>query len=130
MENELKISAFAISAKGKGMNLDNIYVNGRYLAPGSEEPQVCISKTSHVDFQMYGVCDGENAEDVALKNSPSVLVMQRLQQLQSVLSMDGSISRDKIWSFLCDTNNKIREYQSALGSEGVNSTFAGLFLHK
>ena len=130
MENELKISAFAISAKGKGMNLDNIYVNGRYLAPGSEEPQVCISKTSHVDFQMYGVCDGENAGDVALKNSPSVLVMQRLQQLQSVLSMDGSISRDKIWSFLCDTNNKIREYQSALGSEGVNSTFAGLFLHK
>ncbi len=126
----MKISAFAISAKGKGMNLDNIYVNGRYLAPGSEEPQVCISKTSHVDFQMYGVCDGENAEDVALKNSPSVLVMQRLQQLQSVLSMDGSISRDKIWSFLCDTNNKIREYQSALGSESVNSTFAGLFLHK
>lgn len=130
MDSGLKISAVAISAKGKGMNLDNIYVNGRYLAPGSDEPQVCISKTSHVDFQMYGVCDGENAEDVALKNSPSALVMQRMQQLQSVLSMDGAISRDKIWNFLCETNAKIREYQEAVGSEGVYSTFAGLFLHK
>ena len=130
MDSGLKISAVAISAKGKGMNLDNVYVNGRYLAPGSDEPQVCIRKTSNVDFQMYGVCDGENAEDVALKTSPSAMVMQRMQQLQSVLSMDGAISRDKIWSFLCETNGKIREYQEAVGSEGVNSTFAGLFLHK
>ena len=126
MDSGLKISAVAISAKGKGMNLDNVYVNGRYLAPGSDEPQVCIRKTSNVDFQMYGVCDGENAEDVALKTSPSAMVMQRMQQLQSVLSMDGAISRDKIWSFLCETNGKIREYQEAVGSEGVNSTFAGL----
>ena len=130
MDSGLKISAVAISAKGKGMNLDNVYVNGRYLAPGSDEPQVCIRKTSNVDFQMYGVCDGENAEDVALKTSPSAMVMQRMQQLQSVLSMDGAISRDKIWNFLCETNGKIREYQEAVGSEGVNSTFAGLFLHK
>ncbi len=130
MDSGLKISAVAISAKGKGMNLDNVYVNGRYLAPGSDEPQVCIRKTSNVDFQMYGVCDGENAEDAAIKTSPSAMVMQRMQQLQSVLSMDGAISRDKIWSFLCETNGKIREYQEAVGSEGVNSTFAGLFLHK
>ena len=130
MESGLKISAVAISAKGSGMNLDNIYVNGRYLAPGSEEPQTCIRKTSHVDFQMYGVCDGENIEEVAIKTSPSVLVMQRMQQLQSVLSMDGAISRDKIWNFLCETNTKIRETQKVYGSEGINSTYAGLFLHK
>ncbi|MBQ7916533.1 MAG: SpoIIE family protein phosphatase [Firmicutes bacterium] len=130
MESGLKISAVAISAKGSGMNLDNIYVNGRYLAPGSEEPQTCIRKTSHVDFQMYGVCDGENIEEVAIKTSPSVLVMQRMQQLQSVLSMDGAISRDKIWNFLCETNAKIRESQKVYGSEGINSTYAGLFLHK
>ncbi len=130
MGNNLKVSAVAISSKGKGMNLDNIYVNGRYLAPESGEPQVCISKTSSVDFQMYGVCDGENTEDVSLKSSPSVMVMQRMQQLQSVLSADGAISRDKIWSFLCETNQKVREYQTTVGSEGVTSTFAGLFLNK
>ncbi|MBQ7063473.1 MAG: LysM peptidoglycan-binding domain-containing protein [Firmicutes bacterium] len=130
MENTLKVSAVAISAKGKGMNLDNIYVNGRYLAQDNNEPQALFTKTSSVDFQMYGVCDGENAEDVAIRTSPSVIVMQRMQQLQSVLSIDGAISREKIWNFLYETNGKLREYQAQVGSEGITSSFAGLFLHK
>ncbi|MBQ6239913.1 MAG: SpoIIE family protein phosphatase [Firmicutes bacterium] len=130
MGSELRISAVALSSKGKDMNLDNIYVNGRYLAPDSNEPDVCITKSSNVPLQMYGVCDGDNADGVVLKASPAVTVMQQTQQLQSILSMDGSVSRDKIWNYLCETNSRIRDLQRQAGSENLTSTFAGLFLCK
>ncbi len=130
MGSELRISAVALSSRGKDMNLDNIYVNGRYLAPDSNEPDVCITKSSNVPLQMYAVCDGDNADGVLLKASPAVTVMQQTQQLQSILSMDGSVSRDKIWTYLCDTNSRIRDLQRQAGSENLTSTFAGLFLCK
>ena len=130
MGSELRISAVALSSRGKDMNLDNIYVNGRYLAPDSNEPDVCITKSSNVPLQMYAVCDGDNADGVVLKASPAVTVMQQTQQLQSILSMDGSVSRDKVWTYLCDTNSRIRDLQRQAGSENLTSTFAGLFLCK
>ncbi|MBC8542269.1 SpoIIE family protein phosphatase [Bianquea renquensis] len=130
MDNELKISAFALSVTGDGQNLDNVYVNGRYMTAGTE-PRTSINKVSHVDFQVYGVCDGqaEVAEDQDQAASPAMVVMQRLQRLQSVLAEEGKIEKDRIWQFMVDTNDKMVEYRNSFESDEVGSTFAALFLH-
>lgn len=130
MDNELKISAFALSVTGDGQNLDNVYVNGRYMTAGTE-PRTSINKVSHVDFQVYGVCDGqaEIAEEQEQAASPAMVVMQRLQRLQSVLAEEGKIEKDRIWQFMVDTNEKMVEYRNTFESDEVGSTFAALFLH-
>ena len=130
MDNELKISAYALSVTGDGQNLDNVYVNGRYMTAGTE-PRTSINKVSHVDFQVYGVCDGqaEILEEQDQAASPAMVVMQRLQRLQSVLAEEGKIEKDRIWQFMVDTNEKMVEYRNTFESDEVGSTFAGLFLH-
>ena len=84
MGEELKILAYGLSSTGKELNLDNMYVNGRYVNVGSDSKSV-INKVSHADFQIYGVCDSEVGveKDRELGTHSSNVVMQMMQRLQT-----------------------------------------------
>lgn len=130
MSEELKISAYALSSTGKELNLDNMYVNGRYMNVGSDTKST-INKVSHADFQLYGVCDSEIGvdDDRELGTANSSAVMQMMQRLQNTLTDVGKIEKERIWEALLDTNRELKRQKNELGRDVMGSSFAGLFLH-
>lgn len=131
MGEELKISAYAISVAGQEQNLDNVYVNGRYLTSVNTEERSVINKVAHADFQVYGVCDGQvtGGESSTEEVFPAAVAMQRLQRLQSIMTEESKIDKDRIWDFLVEANRKMKEYKAAVQAEEVQASFASLFLH-
>lgn len=130
MAEELKIAAYALSSTGKDLNLDNMYVNGRYVNVGSDTQSV-FNKISHADFQIYGVCDSEiGTEDAReLGSANSNAVMQMLQHLQTTLTDVGKIEKERIWEALVDTNRTLKRQKNEAARDEMGSSFAGLFLH-
>lgn len=130
MAEELKIAAYALSSTGKDLNLDNMYVNGRYVNVGSDTQSV-FNKISHADFQIYGVCDSEiGTEDAReLGSANSNTVMQMLQHLQTTLTDVGKIEKDRIWEALVETNRTLKRQKNEAARDEMGSSFAGLFLH-
>lgn len=130
MSEELKIAAYALSSTGKDLNLDNMYVNGRFVNVGSDTKST-INKVSHADFQIYGVCDSEigTADNRQLGVTNSQTVMQMAQRLQTALADVGKIEKDRIWEAIVETNRDLRRQKNELGLDEMGSSFAGLFLH-
>lgn len=132
MGEELKIAAYALSSTGKELNLDNMYVNGRFVNVGSDTKSV-INKVSHADFQIYGVCDSEigieNDGERQLGAANSNAAMQMLQRLQTSLSDVGKIEKDRIWDAMVDTNRSLKQAKTEAGHDEMGATFASLFLH-
>ena len=130
MGEELKISAYALSSTGKELNLDNMFVNGRFVSVGSDSKSV-INKVSHADFQIYGVCDSEIgvADDRNLGMTNSAAVMQMMQRLQTSLQDVGKIEKDRIWDAMVETNRSMKRMKNDAGRDEMGSSFASLFLH-
>lgn len=130
MGEELKVSAYALSSTGKELNLDNMYVNGRFVNVGSDTKSV-INKVSHADFQIYGVCDSEIGvqDDRQMGTANGNAVMQMMQRLQTTLTDVGKIEKDRIWDALVDTNRNLKNKKNDLGLDVMGSSFTGLFLH-
>lgn len=130
MAEELKIAAYALSSTGKELNLDNMYVNGRYVNVGSDTQSV-FNKISHADFQIYGVCDSEigtnDSRERGAANSNAV--MQMFQHLQTTLTDVGKIEKERIWDALVETNRMFKHQKNDALLDEMGSSFAGLFLH-
>ena len=128
MGEELKVSAFAMSIAAQAQNLNNVFVNGRYVT-AAEERSV-INKVAHADFQVYGISDGKikggHPEEGAF---PTVSAMQRLQRLQTDMAEENRIDKDKIWDYLVETNRSMKEYRTAIEAEDGGASVAALFLH-
>ncbi len=130
MGEELKILAYGLSSTGKELNLDNMYVNGRYVNVGSDTKSV-INKVSHADFQIYGVCDSEVGveNDRELGTNSSNVVMQMMQRLQTTLTDVGKIEKERIWEAMVDANRTLKRQKNEAGRDMMGSCFASLFLH-
>ncbi len=130
MGEELKILAYGLSSTGKELNLDNMYVNGRYVNVGSDSKSV-INKVSHADFQIYGVCDSEVGveNDRELGTNSSNVVMQMMQRLQTTLTDVGKIEKERIWEAMVDANRTLKRQKNETGRDMLGSCFASLFLH-
>ncbi|MCI8632019.1 MAG: SpoIIE family protein phosphatase [Lachnospiraceae bacterium] len=130
MAEELKIAAYALSSTGKELNLDNMYVNGRYVNVGSDTQSV-FNKISHADFQIYGVCDSEIGTDDSRERGAanSNAVMQMFQHLQTTLTDVGKIEKERIWDALVETNRAFKRQKNDALLDEMGSSFAGLFLH-
>ncbi len=130
MGEELKILAYGLSSTGKELNLDNMYVNGRYVNVGSDSKSV-INKVSHADFQIYGVCDSEVGveNDRELGTNSSNVVMQMMQRLQTTLTDVGKIEKERIWEAMVDANRTLKRQKNEAGRDMMGSCFASLFLH-
>ncbi len=128
MGEELKVSAFAMSIAAQAQNLNNVFVNGRYVT-AAEERSV-INKVAHADFQVYGISDGKikggHPEEGAF---PTVSAMQRLQRLQADMAEENRIDKDKIWDYLVETNRSMKEYRAGIEAEDGGASMAALFLH-
>lgn len=130
MGEQLKVSAYGLSSTGKALDVDNLYLNGKFLNVGSET-QLSMSKVIHEDFQVFGVVDseigiGENRQ-MGLQNS--ALVMESLQRTQSDLRDISRIDRDRIWEGITEINKTLRQKRTLEGSSQLGSSFAALFLH-
>ena len=121
MSEELKIAAYALSSTGKDLNLDNMYVNGRFVNVGSDT-KYTINKVSHADFQIYGVCDSEigTADNRQLGVTNSQTVMQMAQRLQTALADVGKIEKDRIWEAIVETNRDLRRHDSLPPARGAD----------
>ncbi len=130
MGEELKILAYGLSSTGKELNLDNMYVNGRYVNVGSDSKSI-INKVSHADFQIYGVCDSEVGveNDRELGTNSSNVVMQMMQRLQTTLTDVGKIEKERIWEAMVDANRILKRQKNEAGRDMMGSCFASLFLH-
>ncbi len=130
MGEELKILAYGLSSTGKELNLDNMYVNGRYVNVGSDSKSV-INKVSHADFQIYGVCDSELGveNDRELGTQSGNVVMQMMQRLQTTLNDVGKIEKERIWEAMVDANRVLKRQKNEAGRDAMGSCFASLFLH-
>lgn len=130
MGEELKIAAYALSTTGKELNLDNMYVNGRYMSVATDSKSV-FNKVSHSDFQVYGVCDSEIGvdENREVGTANGATAMQMLQKLQSALGEVGKIEKDRIWDALVETNRAMKQQKNEMGVDEMGTSFAGLFLH-
>ena len=130
MGEELKILAYGLSSTGKELNLDNMYVNGRYVNVGSDSKSV-INKVSHADFQIYGVCDSELGveNDRELGTQSGNVVMQMMQRLQTTLNDVGKIEKERIWEAMVDANRVLKRQKNEAGRDTMGSCFASLFLH-
>ena len=130
MGEELKILAYGLSSTGKELNLDNMYVNGRFINVGSDTKSV-INKVSHADFQIYGVCDSEIGVDGnrELGTNSSNVVMQMMQRLQTTLGDVGKIEKERIWEAMVDANRTLKRQKNEIGRDEFGSCFASLFLH-
>ena len=128
MGEELKVSAYAISVATSAQNLNNVFVNGRYVT-AAEERSV-INKVAHADFQVYGVSDGQikggHPEEGAF---PTASAMQRLQRLQADMAEENRIDKDKIWDYLVEINRDMKQYRSGIEAEDGGASIAALFLH-
>ena len=128
MGEELKVSAFAVSTAARLQNLNNVFVNGRFVT-AAEERSV-INKVAHADFQVYGISDGEikggHPEEGAF---PTASAMQSLQRLQTEMAEGNRIDKDKIWDYLVETNRDMKKYCEEIEAEDGNASIAALFLH-
>ncbi len=130
MADQLIISAYALSTTGKSLNLDNMYVNGRYVNVGSDTTSK-LQKLENSSFQLYGVSDSEigTLEDRTLGSACGTVVMDMLQRTQNSLSGTGKIEKERIWESIVEANKIIRDKRNELGKDQMGTSFAALFLH-
>lgn len=129
MSDQLKVSAYGLSTTGKELNLDNMYINGRYVTIGSDT-QSTISKVTTEPLQLYGVADSEiSNEDMQLGVQSGYTVMDMLQRTQRSLNEIGKIEKGLIWDSMVQASRAIRSKRSEVGLDRLGTSFAGLFLH-
>ena len=130
MADQLIISAYALSTTGKSLNLDNMYVNGRYVNVGSDSTSK-LQKLENSSFQLYGVSDSDIGalEDRTLGAACGTVVMDMLQRTQNSLSGTGKIEKERIWESIVEANKIIRDKRNELGKDQMGTSFAALFLH-
>ena len=127
--SELKISAYGLSTTGKELNLDNMYLNGRYVTIGSDT-QSTISKVTTENLQIYGVADSEiSSEDRQLGVQSGYTVMDMLQRIQRSLNDMGKIEKGLIWDSMVQASRAIRGKRIEVGMNHLGTSFAALFLH-
>ncbi|MBO6159088.1 MAG: SpoIIE family protein phosphatase [Firmicutes bacterium] len=125
----LKVSAYGLSTTGKELNLDNMYINGRYVTIGSDT-QSTISKVTTEPFQLYGVADSEiSSEDIQLGVQSGYTVMDMLQRIQRSMNEIGKIERGLIWDSMIQASRAIRAKRQEVGLDRLGTSFASLFLH-
>ena len=129
MGEQLKVSAYGLSTTGKELNLDNMYINGRYVTIGSDT-QSTISKVTTEPLQLYGVADSEiSSEDRQLGVQSGYTVMDMLQRTQRSLGEIGKIEKGLIWDSMVQASRAIRGKRAEVGLDRLGTSFAGLFLH-
>lgn len=129
MNEVLKISAYGLSTTGKELNLDNMYINGRYVTIGSDT-QSTISKVTSENLQIYGVADSEiSSEDRQLGVQSGYTVMDMLQRIQRALGDMGKIEKGLIWDSMIQASRAIRGKRQEVGMNHLGTSFAALFLH-
>ena len=129
MNEVLKISAYGLSTTGKELNLDNMYINGRYVTIGSDT-QSTISKVTSENLQIYGVADSEiSSEDRQLGVQSGYTVMDMLQRIQRALGDMGKIEKGLIWDSMVQASRAIRGKRQEVGMNHLGTSFAALFLH-
>lgn len=128
--NNLVISAYGLSTTGKGQNLDNMYLNGRYINVPTETSSK-IQKTETGAFQVYGVSDSEIGvgEDRSIGNETGNIVMEMLQYLKQTSQNSNRIEKEPIWNTLVEANRATKEIRAEQGVDMLGSSFAALFLH-
>ncbi|MBO4886996.1 MAG: SpoIIE family protein phosphatase [Firmicutes bacterium] len=125
----MKISAYGLSTTGKELNLDNMYINGRYVTIGSDT-QSTISKVTSENLQIYGVADSEiSSEDRQLGVQSGYTVMDMLQRIQRALGDMGKIEKGLIWDSMIQASRAIRGKRQEVGMNYLGTSFAALFLH-
>jgi len=130
MAGQLKVSAYALSITGKGLNLDNMYMNGRYVNAGSDSDSKMTRSVTN-DFQVYGVSDSEIGvgDDRSVGTENGNIVMDMLQRTENSLNQAQKINKDSIWQAIVDANNQAKERRNKLGKDVLGTSFAALFLH-
>lgn len=128
-DSNLVISAFGLSATGKGQNLDNMYLNGRYINVPTETSSK-ISKQEHGSFQVYGVSDSEIGigEDRSIGAETGAIVMDMLQYTQNTLA-NQRIEKEPIWESIIEANRATKDIRTQIGQDTLGTSFAALFLH-
>ncbi len=128
-DSNLVISAFGLSATGKGQNLDNMYLNGRYINVPTETSSK-ISKQEHGSFQVYGVSDSEIGigEDRSIGAETGAIVMDMLQYTQNSLA-NQRIEKEPIWESIIEANRATKDIRAQIGQDTLGTSFAALFLH-
>lgn len=130
MGDNLVVTAFGISSTGNGVNLDNMYLNGRYINVPTDTMSR-IQKTEDMPFQVYGVSDSEIGIglDRSLGVETGARIMGMMQRTQNAMGGIGTISRERIWDTILETNRDLRARREQLGCDVLGSSFAALFLH-
>lgn len=123
MGEELRISAYGISAGPSGLNLDNIYLAGRYAQQHDET--TTLNKVTRGEIQAYAVSDARTlARDTESAIQASDRLMTNMAKLEEELDAQGWLDKNQIWDFITDETAAIREE----GAGGIS--FAGLFFQK
>ena len=129
-QKNLIITAYGLSSTGKGQNLDNMYINGRYINVQTETMSR-IQKTENAPFQVYGVSDSEIGaeDDRSIGMMTGQIVMDMLQRTQNTLGGSGKIEKDRIWESVLEANKEIKDKRIELGRDVLGTSFAALFMH-
>ena len=129
-KEKLIITAYGLSSTGKGQNLDNMYINGRYINVQTETMSR-IQKTENAPFQVYGVSDSEIGaeDDRSIGMMTGQIVMDMLQRTQNTLGGSGKIEKDRIWESVLEANKEIKDKRIELGRDVLGTSFAALFMH-
>lgn len=130
MADNLIITAYGLSSTGKGQNLDNMYINGRYINVQTETMSK-IQKTEDAPFQVYGVSDSEIGaeDDRSIGVMTGQIVMDMLQRTQNNLGGTGKIEKERIWESVLQANKEIKDKRTELGRDVLGTSFAALFMH-
>lgn len=128
MSEILTVSASGITASKQDINLDNIYVDGRYVSDHTE-PQSRISKTSTADVQVYAVTDaGALAKDRERAARDTDSIYRDLYRINEEMDADGFFDRQAIWQFLLNAGDTLQTSAYRANGEVQGMSFAGIFL--
>lgn len=127
---QLRVSGYAFSQTGQNLNLDNMYMNGRYVNIDSESDSK-MTRTVSNDFQVYGVSDSDIGvdDDRQLGAANGSVVMDMLQRTQNSLNSAEKINKDHIWDAVVEASQTVKAKRTELGREPMGTSFAALFLH-
>lgn len=129
-DNNLAITAYGLSTTGKGQNLDNMYLNGRYINVPTETSSK-ISKFDDSAFQVYGVSDSEIGVegDRSVGLATGAIVMDMLLHTQNTMTSTGRIEKEAIWNDIVEASRATKDVRSQAGIETLGTSFAALLLH-
>ena len=123
----LSVSAYGISSTGKALNLDNMYLNGRYVNVPSETTSK-FSKTASGNFLVYGVSDSDIGvgENRPLGRITGDIVMDMLQYTQRTLDTGARLEKAPLWEAMVEANRQVKEVRHQEGLDILGTSFVAL----